>query len=101
MPQQALGASGSGAAAPAAKRPRSVREPGAGETALGGGAVVKFFPRAFPAAEARELLQSLKGEVEWLERNVRVFGKWQKQPRLVAFQADDESLKYTYRWEQK
>ena len=93
--QQTLGPSGS---APAAKRSRCVREPGAGETALGGGASVKFFPRAFPAAEARTLLQSLKGgEIEWLERSVRVFGKLQKQPRLVSFQADDESLKYTYR----
>lgn len=42
-----------------------------------------------PAARPQEA-------VAWQQREVRIFGKTVLQPRLIAYQADDPSMRYTY-----
>lgn len=55
----------------------------AGRLDLGAGSIVVYAPRAVPASG--DLLAALLAEVEWLQKDVTVFGRTTPQRRLVAF----------------
>ena len=54
-----------------------------------------FHGTAFAEAEARSLFERLQEEIPWEQRQVRMFGKWIDQPRLVAWFGDSDAP-YTY-----
>jgi len=61
---------------------------------LDDGGVIGYFPRHFTNSE--ELFLQLKEEIPWEKRTIRLFGREVYQPRLVAYMADNPTLKYTY-----
>ena len=54
-----------------------------------------FHEAAFAEDEARSLFESLREEIPWEQRQVRMFGKWIDQPRLVAWFGDPDAP-YSY-----
>lgn len=52
------------------------------------GAELKFQEDFFPPATADALFQSLLNETDWKENEVFVWGRWHKQPRLLAWHGD-------------
>ena len=81
---------------PASGRGRGSRRPpriGApGLTDLGDGASLLYAPGAAPPARFADLTT----EVDWLQRDVTVFGRTGPQKRLVAYQASPGVPPYTY-----
>ncbi|KAL4424133.1 hypothetical protein ABPG75_001434 [Micractinium tetrahymenae] len=74
----------------------SYREPGPGRIELPGGTELTYRTDALPAAEAAALFATLRREMPWEQRSVRIMGRALPQPRLVAYQADGPELSYTY-----
>lgn len=67
-----------------------------GVTPLPDGAVIHFVRRPFPPAEAASLFAALQTEPDWQQQSVLLFGAPVPEPRLVAYQASDSSLRYSY-----
>lgn len=72
------------------RRPPRVGTPGV--TDLGDGARLVYAPGAAPST----LLAALTSEVDWLQRDVTVFGRTTPQKRLVAYQGGPGVPPYTY-----
>ena len=51
---------------------------------------------AFSEVEASSLFERLHDEIPWEQRQVRMFGKWIDQPRLVAWFGDPD-LRYPHK----
>ena len=113
------------ASAPAKSSKTHVTDFPAGQTDLGSGSVIIVTPRAFQRTESQKLFRSLQvvlsdsdfrttklrllihgspstlvcmtqEEVQWLHKEVTIYGKKVMQPRQVAYMASDKSLFYTY-----
>lgn len=81
----------------AAKSAKShYKEPGPGSVQLGGGAAVTFSTDLLGSSESVTLFDTLRRELPWEQRCVRVMGRAVQQPRLIAYQADGPGLQYTY-----
>ena len=63
-----------------------------GQHVFPGGGRIFFDPSFMPPAAAAELLGTLKQQIAWQQRSVRVMGRTVMQPRLVAYQADGSEL---------
>lgn len=74
----------------------SYLEPCSGRILLPGGTELTYRSDAVPAAEAASLFATLRHELPWEQRSVRIMGRMLPQPRLVAYQADGPELSYTY-----
>ena len=61
---------------------------------VGNGGRIGYFPRFF--GDPASWFGTLKDQVAWERRKIKIFGKEVMQPRLVAYMADNESLTYTY-----
>jgi alkylated DNA repair dioxygenase AlkB len=87
-----------GQKATAATRPgrASVLRPAPGRLDLSSTAHLLYLPAHFPPADADALLNALRTEVDWLARDVTVWGRTVPQKRLVAYQADRGSPPYAY-----
>ncbi|GMH42166.1 hypothetical protein BSKO_10085 [Bryopsis sp. KO-2023] len=70
------------------------KEGGFMELSKGTGAFVGYWKDVFNSSE--EIMEQLRTEVEWLDKEVVVRGQRKKQPRLIAYMADSEDLTYTY-----
>ena len=49
----------------------------------------------YPEAEADRLFSVLEGEIDWRQEDIRMFGRWVPQPRLLAWYGE-EGISYTY-----
>jgi hypothetical protein len=74
-------------------RPQQARP---GVTDLGDGAEVFYASKFLAKTVADDGFQRLLLEIEWEHREITVMGRKVLQPRLIAYQADDPSLTYTY-----
>jgi alkylated DNA repair dioxygenase AlkB len=54
-----------------------------------------YWPEAFGRAEADALFARLRGEIQWREEAIIIFGERKRVPRLVAWHGDP-GLAYTY-----
>jgi alkylated DNA repair dioxygenase AlkB len=52
------------------------------------GADVRFFPSFLEKRVADQYFSSLLKQTKWEEKDVFVWGRWQKQPRLIAWHGD-------------
>ncbi len=59
------------------------------------GALFEHYPAFWGSQRADALFGSLKEELSWRQRNIRLFGKIYLQPRLIAFHGDS-NVSYTY-----
>ncbi len=55
----------------------------------------RYWPVAFPRAEADALFARLHGEIEWRQEEIVIFGERKRVPRLVAWHGDPGAA-YTY-----
>jgi alkylated DNA repair dioxygenase AlkB len=59
------------------------------------GAVVRYLPQYIPFDVAREQAETLKADVPWANREVHLFGRAFKEPRLTAWMAP-KGCRYLY-----
>ena len=52
-------------------------------------AEIDYTPQFFNLAESRELFDAIYNHTNWVEEDIRVYGKVYKQPRLTAFYANN------------
>lgn len=52
-------------------------------------------PGFLKGSEAQRLLQRLWNELDWAQRDIRIFGRWVPQPRLTAWYGD-AGARYRY-----
>ena len=84
------------AAGPQGRRPAAPPfHPPPGALDLGHGARLLYLPAAIPDADGA-ILRALETEVEWLQRDVTVWGRTVPQRRLVAYQARPLAQPYSY-----
>jgi len=55
----------------------------------------RLWPAAFDASEANRLFQDLRGQIDWREEEILMFGRRVPVPRRVAWHGDPEAT-YTY-----
>jgi alkylated DNA repair dioxygenase AlkB len=55
----------------------------------------RYWPAAFPPAEADALFARLRGEIAWRQEEIVIFGERRRVPRLVAWHGDPGAT-YTY-----
>jgi alkylated DNA repair dioxygenase AlkB len=58
-------------------------------------ATLTFFRHALPDVEASAYFEALHTSIEWREERIFVWGKWHKQPRLIAWYGDPAAT-YSY-----
>ena len=58
-------------------------------------ASIEYYPQFFDLGEANALFDELLHNTQWIEEDIRVYGKIYKQPRLTAFFANNNK-KYGY-----
>ena len=58
-------------------------------------ASIEYYPQFFDVEEANALFDKLLHNTQWIEEDIRVYGKIYKQPRLTAFFANN-TKKYRY-----
>ena len=58
-------------------------------------ASIEYYPQFFDVEEANALFDKLLHNTQWIEEDIRVYGKIYKQPRLTAFFANNNK-KYGY-----
>ena len=68
------------------------KEAGPGLTQLPGGGALELRTDLLAPAAAAALFESLRRELPWEHRQVRVMGRQVAQPRLIAYQADGPEL---------
>jgi alkylated DNA repair dioxygenase AlkB len=56
---------------------------------------VRWWPRAFAAAEADELFTALRTGIDWQQEEILIFGERRRVPRVVAWHGDPAAT-YTY-----
>jgi alkylated DNA repair dioxygenase AlkB len=56
---------------------------------------VRWWPRAFAAAEADRLFAALRAGIDWQQEEILIFGERRRVPRLVAWHGDPAAT-YTY-----
>jgi alkylated DNA repair dioxygenase AlkB len=58
-------------------------------------AEIDYTPAFFNLEESRELFEAIYHQTNWIEEDIRVYGKVYKQPRLTAFYANN-NITYGY-----
>tara|TARA_B110000483_G_scaffold98985_1_gene121421 strand:- start:1200 stop:1802 length:603 start_codon:yes stop_codon:yes gene_type:complete len=58
-------------------------------------AEIEYTPAFFNTEESRELFEAIYHQTNWIEEDIRVYGKGYKQPRLTAFYANN-NITYGY-----
>lgn len=57
-----------------------------------------YYPTAFSAAQSDQLYQRLRGEIQWQQENIQIYGKTHRIPRLQCWIGDPQ---YRYRYSGK
>lgn len=58
-------------------------------------AEIEYTPAFFNTEESRKLFEAIYHQTNWIEEDIRVYGKVYKQPRLTAFYANN-NITYGY-----
>jgi len=58
-------------------------------------AEIEYTPAFFNTEESRELFEAIYHQTNWIEEDIRIYGKVYKQPRLTAFYANN-NITYGY-----
>ena len=53
-------------------------------------AEIEYTPAFFNLEESRELFEAIYHQTNWIEHDIKVYGKLYKQPRLTAFHANND-----------
>ena len=67
------------------------------EIDLGGGSRIYYKKKLVDEEVSKEMYKKLlESEIEWENREIKIYGKTFKQPRLISYMASESGLKYKY-----